>query len=50
VVTVIAAQGRPVDALLLDAGVGGPFVATSLEDELRMIALVACDARRPGRP
>jgi short-subunit dehydrogenase len=34
-------SGRGVDALLLNAGVGvgGPFLETSLEDELRMIAL-----------
>jgi short-subunit dehydrogenase len=34
-------SGRPVDALLLNAGVGvgGPFIETSLDDELRMIAL-----------
>lgn len=37
----IAAVDRPVDALLLDAGVGvgGAFTETSLERELRMIAL-----------
>jgi uncharacterized protein len=37
----IAAIDRPVDALLLNAGVGvgGAFVDTSLDDELRMIAL-----------
>jgi short-subunit dehydrogenase len=33
--------GAPVDALLLNAGigVGGPFLETSLEDELRVVAL-----------
>jgi short-subunit dehydrogenase len=33
--------GRPVDALFLNAGVGvnGPFLETSLEDELRLIQL-----------
>jgi uncharacterized protein len=37
----ITGAGRPVDALLLNAGVGvgGPFVETSLEEELNMIAL-----------
>ncbi len=39
--TEIHARGRAVDALLLNAGVGvgGAFVDTKLEDELRMIAL-----------
>src|SRR5690606_35312358 len=33
--------GRPVDALLLNAGIGvsGPFIATDLEEELRSISL-----------
>ncbi len=37
----IVETGRPVDALLLNAGVGvgGPFLSTALEDELRMIGL-----------
>ena len=37
----IVDSGRPVDALLLNAGVGvgGPFLETSLEKELQMIAL-----------
>lgn len=37
----IVGLGRPVDALLLNAGVGvsGAFMLTDLEDELRMIAL-----------
>jgi len=37
----ITAMGRPVDALALNAGigVGGPFLETNLETELRMIAL-----------
>jgi uncharacterized protein len=37
----IQATGRPVDALLLNAGVGvaGRFVETSLDDELDMVAL-----------
>ena len=37
----VQGAGRPVDALALNAGVGlhGPFVETSLEDELRMIQL-----------
>jgi short-subunit dehydrogenase len=37
----ITETGRPVDALLLNAGVGvaGPFLSTELDDELRMIAL-----------
>lgn len=37
----IVGLGRPVDALLLNAGVGvsGPFMLTDLDDELRMIAL-----------
>ena len=37
----IQATGRPVDALLLNAGVGvaGRFIETSLDDELDMIAL-----------
>jgi short-subunit dehydrogenase len=37
----IAELGRPVDVLLLNAGlsVGGRFLDTSLEDELRMVAL-----------
>ena len=35
------AEGRPVEALALNAGVGvgGPFLETSLEEELRLIAL-----------
>ncbi|HVV85585.1 MAG TPA: SDR family NAD(P)-dependent oxidoreductase [Kofleriaceae bacterium] len=39
--TQIQATGRPVDALLLNAGVGvgGPFLETDLEEELSMIAL-----------
>jgi short-subunit dehydrogenase len=37
----VRAMGRPVDALLLNAGigVGGEFVATDLDDELRTIGL-----------
>ena len=37
----VTSVGRPVDALLLNAGVGvgGPFIETSLEEELHMIAL-----------
>lgn len=37
----VQALGRPVDVLALNAGVGvaGPFVDTSLEDDLRLIAL-----------
>src|SRR5215204_1790134 len=37
----VNAMARPVDALLLNAGVGvsGAFVQTPLEDEMRMIAL-----------
>jgi short-subunit dehydrogenase len=37
----IAATGRPVDALCLNAGVGesGPFLRTELEDDLRLISL-----------
>ena len=40
-VTAIASTGRPVDALLLNAGigVGGEFVATDLRKELELIAL-----------
>ena len=40
-VRAIRETGRPVDALLLNAGVGvgGQFLLTDLEDELRMIAL-----------
>jgi short-subunit dehydrogenase len=36
--------GRPVDALLLNAGVGvgGPFIETDLREELNMIALNTC--------
>jgi len=39
----VNAFGRPLDALLLNAGVGvsGTFVQTPLEDELRMVALNA---------
>jgi short-subunit dehydrogenase len=39
--TLIAAVDRPIDALLLNAGVGvgGAFIDNSLDDELRMIAL-----------
>jgi short-subunit dehydrogenase len=37
----VTATGRPLDALALNAGVanGGPFLETSLEDDLRVIAL-----------
>lgn len=37
----IIASGRPVDALILNAGIGvsGNFLLTQLEDELRMISL-----------
>jgi short-subunit dehydrogenase len=37
----VQATGRPVDAVALNAGVGvgGPFVETDLDDELRLIAL-----------
>jgi short-subunit dehydrogenase len=37
----IQAEGRPVDAICINAGVGvgGPFVENRLEDELRLIAL-----------
>ena len=37
----IRAQGRPVDAIAINAGigVGGPFVETDLEAELRLVAL-----------
>src|SRR5512139_1311671 len=37
----IEMAGRPVDALILNAGIGvnGPFVETPLDEELRMIAL-----------
>jgi short-subunit dehydrogenase len=37
----VAHTGRPIDALILNAGVGvgGPFTETALEDELDMIAL-----------
>jgi uncharacterized protein len=37
----IRAQGRPVEAIAINAGigVGGPFVETDLESELRLIAL-----------
>jgi short-subunit dehydrogenase len=40
-VTRIRAQGRPVDAIAINAGigVGGPFVETDLEAELRLVAL-----------
>jgi uncharacterized protein len=40
-VRAIRAAGRPVEALLLNAGVGvnGAFIETSLEDEIRMIGL-----------
>ncbi|HUS32682.1 MAG TPA: SDR family NAD(P)-dependent oxidoreductase [Kofleriaceae bacterium] len=40
-VTAVNSYGRPLDALLLNAGigVGGAFVQNELEDELRMIAL-----------
>jgi short-subunit dehydrogenase len=40
-VEAINQTGRPIDALLLNAGigVGGAFVQTDLDDELRMIAL-----------
>ena len=40
-VTEIAAVGKPVDVLVLNAGVGvsGPFVDTPLEDDLRLVAL-----------
>ena len=42
-VAAVNAFNRPLDALLLNAGVGvsGSFVQTSLEDELRMISLNA---------
>lgn len=42
-VKAIDASGRPIDALLLNAGIGvsGSFVQTPLEEELRMIALNA---------
>jgi uncharacterized protein len=42
-VDAVNAHGRPLDALLLNAGVGvgGAFIQTELEDELRMIALNA---------
>ena len=37
----IQAEGRPVDAIAINAGVGvgGPFLENSLEDELQLIAL-----------
>jgi len=37
----VTALGRPLDALLLNAGVGvaGPFIETPIEDDLRLIAL-----------
>ena len=39
--TAVEDVGRPVDVLCLNAGVGnaGPFIETSLEDDLRLIAL-----------
>jgi short-subunit dehydrogenase len=42
----VQATGRPVDALLLNAGVGvnGSFLDTVLEDEMRMIHLNVCGA------
>jgi short-subunit dehydrogenase len=42
-VEAVNSAGRPIDALLLNAGVGvgGAFVQTPLEDELRMISLNA---------
>lgn len=63
-VAAIDACGRPVDALLMNAGVGvgGAFLDTDLKEELRMIGLNACSivhlakrvlpamvARREGR-
>ena len=38
--TAVKDVGRPVDVLCLNAGVGnaGPFIETSLEDDLRLIA------------
>jgi short-subunit dehydrogenase len=40
-VEAVSSHGRPLDALLLNAGigVGGSFIQNELEDELRMIAL-----------